>query len=291
MIIYPKISIVTPSYNQDEYLEQTILSVLDQNYPNLEYIIIDGGSTDASVNIIKKYEKYLHYWVSEKDNGMYEALNKGFSKSTGEVLCWINSDDIFFNESLFKVAEVFTQLKNINWVTGRCGYIDKDGNKTRVAQKKLYNQELLKSGFYKSPYSYLVNQNVVFWRRKLWSKVGGLNENLKCASDFVLWTKFANEAELYFIDYVFSAFRSHGENLTYRLGIYAEEAKPFITFNVLSLLKILSGKQYEANQIVEINNEYIITSEKLNPSYLKPLKIIRNIIVLYIKKILNWRMT
>jgi len=86
---YPKISIITPSYNQAEFLEETILSVLNQNYPNLEYMIIDGGSNDGSVEIIRKYEKYLTYWISEPDNGQYDAINKGFSRSTGDIMAWI----------------------------------------------------------------------------------------------------------------------------------------------------------------------------------------------------------
>ncbi len=93
---YPKISIVTPSFNHAQFLEETILSVITQNYPNLEYVIIDGGSTDGSVDIIKKYEKHLTYWVSEPDNGHGDALNKGFAKSTGEIMAWINSDDKYY---------------------------------------------------------------------------------------------------------------------------------------------------------------------------------------------------
>ena len=92
---YPKISIVTPSFNHAQFLEETILSVISQNYPDLEYIIIDGGSTDGSVEIIKKYEQYLTYWISEPDNGQSDALNKGFTRATGDIYGWLNSDDLY----------------------------------------------------------------------------------------------------------------------------------------------------------------------------------------------------
>ncbi len=107
---YPKISIVTPNLNQGKFLEETILSVLDQKYPNLEYIIIDGGSTDNSIDIIKKYEKNLFYWTSEKDNGMYEAIQKGFEKATGDIMAWINSDDLYHRNVFFVVAEIFSNF-------------------------------------------------------------------------------------------------------------------------------------------------------------------------------------
>lgn len=107
LIETPKISIITPSYNQAQYLEDTILSVIEQNYPNLEYIIIDGGSTDNSVEIIKKYEKYLSFWVSEKDSGQSDAINKGIEKCTGEIFNWINSDDCLERDSLMEVARLY----------------------------------------------------------------------------------------------------------------------------------------------------------------------------------------
>ena len=116
---YPKISIITPSYNQGQYIEQTICSVLDQKYPNLEYIIIDGGSTDNTVEIIKKYEKHLKYWVSEKDRGQSHAINKGLEHCTGDIFNWINSDDYYLPNALFKIAEIFVNNTHANLVVAK----------------------------------------------------------------------------------------------------------------------------------------------------------------------------
>jgi glycosyltransferase involved in cell wall biosynthesis len=107
---FPKISIVTPSFNQGNFIEQTILSIIKQDYPNLEYIIIDGGSTDNTLDVIKKYEKYLKYWVSEPDNGQSHALNKGFSIATGEIYAYINSDDCLYPGTLLEVAKAFNNF-------------------------------------------------------------------------------------------------------------------------------------------------------------------------------------
>ena len=117
---YPKISIVTPSYNHGQYIEQTILSVINQNYPNLEYIIIDGGSTDNTVDIIKKYEEKITYWISEKDNGQSHALNKGIAKCTGDIFNWINSDDYFEDGTFYKLANHFTINNRVTSVSGWC---------------------------------------------------------------------------------------------------------------------------------------------------------------------------
>ncbi len=144
---WPKISIVTPSYNQAEFLERTILSVLNQNYPNLEYIIIDGGSTDGSVEIIKKYEKYLSYWVSEKDRGQAHALNKGFEKATGDLVGWQNSDDIYLPGAFRKVAEVYRNNPNYDVYFGNIYFIAEEDNIIRDLKFSPLRQELIKKGY------------------------------------------------------------------------------------------------------------------------------------------------
>ncbi len=116
--ILPKISIITPSYNQGEFVEETIRSILLQNYPNLEYIIIDGFSDDNTINIIQKYDRWISYWVSEKDNGQSDAINKGMSRATGDILCWLNSDDYFEPSVLWKIADAFSDCDYNKIVTG-----------------------------------------------------------------------------------------------------------------------------------------------------------------------------
>ncbi len=203
----PKISIITPSLNQDEYLEETILSVLDQNYPDLEYIIIDGGSSDNSVEIIRKYEGRLKFWVSEKDKGHGDALNKGFSYSSGEIMAWVNSDDKYTPDSLSVVSEIFTKFPHIMWIVGRNSWWNSDGVTTRSARapKNIYD-------FLLGRYAW-IQQESVFWRRSLWEKAGGyINEDYKFMVDGELWTRFFLHAELYSVDSILSGYRIHSDN-------------------------------------------------------------------------------
>ena len=113
---WPKISIVTVSFNMADYIEDTILSVIGQEYPNLEYIIIDGGSTDGTVEIIKKYEPWIHYWISEPDKGMYDAIQKGFKVSTGDIMAYINSDDKYHYNAFFSAATIFTSNEDVDYL-------------------------------------------------------------------------------------------------------------------------------------------------------------------------------
>lgn len=208
--ILPKISIVTISFNQAKYLEKTINSVLDQNYPNLEYIIIDGGSTDGSVDIIKKYESKLSYWISEPDNGPYHAVEKGLNKCTGEIMAWINSDDFYLPGAFEKVAKIFNENPGVNWIRG-------------LAVEAKENDDLVKRITIPwcrwSKYRYLTNdfqfiqQESTFWRKKVWDEAGGkMDPSVRYAGDMELWSRFFRKEKLYTATVELAAFRLRGEN-------------------------------------------------------------------------------
>lgn len=219
----PKISIITPTFNGGKYLEETILSVLGQNYPNLEYIIIDGGSTDNSVEIIKKYESKLAYWVSEPDKGMYHALQKGFEKSTGELMAWINSDDMYHKNAFMSVAEIFSGIPQVNWLVGASTNYDEYGRTVFCNQSRAFS----KLDFLNNDYHW-IQQESVFWRRSLWEKVGAtLNIKLKYASDFELWSRFIQFGKLYVTHALIGGFRiSRNNQLSFEhYDEYIEEVK------------------------------------------------------------------
>lgn len=241
-MFYPKISIVTPNYNQADYLEQTILSVLNQGYSNLEYIIIDGGSTDGSIDIIKRYEDQLTYWISESDNGMYEAIQKGFDKSTGEIMAWINSDDMYHKNALFTIAEIFSTLADINWVVGTSTMYDKLGRTLYVE----HSRQFTKYDFYSSDF-FWIQQESCFWRRTLWNKVGAkLNGNLKYAGDFDLWLRFFRYDRLFVVNALIGGYRLRGINQISQNHIddYLNEAKKALEDEIISINDKMLLKRY-----------------------------------------------
>lgn len=219
---YPKISIVTPNYNGAMFLEQTIQSVLSQNYPNLEYIVIDGGSTDNSVEIIKKYETQLTYWVSEPDRGLYDAIQKGFNKSTGEIMAWINSDDLYHPKALFTVAEIF-DMKRVNWLQGIPSFFDEKGRTIAVEPLKRWS----KFDYYLGDFQW-IQQESVFWRRSLWEKSGSkMATEMKYAGDLELWLRFFRYDKLFVIKSLLGGFRMRSkEQLSLNfIEEYLEEAR------------------------------------------------------------------
>lgn len=211
-----RISIVTPSFNQFQYIEETINSVLSQDYPNLEYILMDGGSNDGSWDIIKKYEKSLHYCFCGPDQGQYDAINKGFQHSTGEIMAWLNSDDKYTPWAFQVVSEIFSNLPQVEWLTTLSPMI---WNASGAAVYCGHRGGYTRSGFMRGEnipgtcWFALgsIQQESVFWRRSLWEKAGGkLNLNYPLASDFELWARFYQHADLYTVAVPLGGFRLHG---------------------------------------------------------------------------------
>lgn len=200
---WPKITIVTPNYNYGHFLEATIRSVLLQGYPNLEYIIIDGGSTDNSVEIIKKYERWLTYWETGKDEGNYYAINKGFSKSTGEIMAWLNSDDMYFPWTFRTVATIMSELPNVEWLTSLLpGFWDWSGFCLDIGRASGYSKEIFLDTLR------MTQQESTFWRRNLWQKIGcNINTQYKFAADYDLWSRFFIYADLYGVNSPLGGFR------------------------------------------------------------------------------------
>ena len=228
---FPRISVVTPSFNQVRFLEATINSVLSQNYSNLEYIIIDGGSKDGSVDIIKKYEAYLHFWCSEPDHGQYDAINKGFSKSTGDILAWLNSDDMFLPWTFKTIAGIMSTFPKIEWLTTlQQGQWDWHGFFLGVKMIPGYSREAFLEGRYlpgmHSEAFGHVQQESTFWTHNLWNKVGAhLSTEYALASDFDLWARFYEHADLYGTPSPLGGFRSHiDQQSSTQPDLYLKEA-------------------------------------------------------------------
>ncbi len=210
-MLLPKITIVTPSFNQGKYLEDTILSVLGQGYPNLEYIIIDGGSTDGSVDIIRKYERQLAYWVSERDHGLYDGLQKGFAKSSGEIMAWLNADDKYHAKSLFTVVETFERFGQVKWLMGANTFWD-DAGRPFLYDDPPYGQRWSRLRLQLFD-GHFIQQESVFWRRELWDQAGGfIDQNQALASDFELWLRFFKYERLYSTSFMLGGFRFRAEN-------------------------------------------------------------------------------
>ncbi len=176
--IFPKISIITPSYNQAQFLERTIFSVLNQNYPNMEFIIIDGCSTDKSVEIIRRYERYLTFWVSEPDNGQADAINKGLRVAKGDVLVWQNSDDIFLPDTFYKIAKILKSKKDADLIFGNIYLID---SFDRIVNEFRFVPFSLNDLLY---LDWNIGSQAAFWSRGIMDRIGMLREDISTCFDY-----------------------------------------------------------------------------------------------------------
>lgn len=249
---YPKISIVTPSYNQGKYIEQTIQSVLNQNYPNLEYIIIDGGSTDETVEIIKKYEHKIHYWVSEPDKGQTDAINKGFDKCTGEIFNWINSDDFYEPNTFSKISNLFFNNPLVNIICGKeWGFED-----LNPASKTLHKGSIIKNNIFETIRIGIIDQPCTFFRLTSISLFFPLDISLKYVMDKELWWKYLlkyGQSHILKVEDVFTHFRLHQQSKT---------------VNDASLFE-LEFKRLEFSLFLQLDAPYILKNQL--PQHIKPI--------------------
>ncbi len=214
------VALVTPSFNQKGYLEAALSSVLMQNCPALSYAVVDGASTDGSADVVQSFAGRLAWSVSEKDAGQYDAINKGFRQVTGEVMGWLNSDDLHCPWALAVVTEIFSQFPEVEWLTTRFPLRwDSAGRATNCSDVRGYARGAFArgeycggtEGFFAAP----IQQESTFWRKSLWERTGAkVSTEYGGAGDFELWCRFAKEAELYAVNVPLAGFRLHGEQQT-----------------------------------------------------------------------------
>ena len=278
---YPTISIVTPSYNQGAYLEKTILSVLDQEYPNIEYIVIDGGSTDKSPDIIKKYEKHLKYWVSEQDRGQSHAINKGFSHATGDLLAWLNSDDYYMRGVLRTFATMAITNPEASVFVGSGRVIDETGNilcyvepPQPITIETLYRW--MNGGDFMQPSS--------IFRRTAWERVGPLDENVHIALDVDLWLRMAKAGcRFVSIDSLLSTALRHENAKTTAF-------KHFMVIDCAIVVMRHGGENAARSYLEDVAARLAYSEQNLNKILNNPvIRLLAPAIKLFVKPAVRWR--
>ena len=239
---YPKITIITPSYNQGQYIEATIQSILGQNYPYLEYLIFDGGSNDNTVPILKKYDEQITYWESKKDKGQTHAINKGFEKASGEIITWINSDDVLMPNVLFEIAKVFNEtIAEVGVIHGASiPFNDKKEYEPDYGFIPCTKERCLAGMAFPQPASFI--------RKKYWDSLHPIAENLHFGMDYELFSKLSLVCEFKHIDLVISKNRLHvnSKTLSNQMGFYFDWHQVFCQrlkdLNLKELSKLLEDK-------------------------------------------------
>lgn len=202
----PLVSVITPSFNQGDYIEKTIKSVLNQDYPNIEYVVIDGGSTDNTVAILKKYDKKIR-WISEKDKGQADAINKGIRMAKGEIVAWLNSDDIFLPGAVRKVVDCFRRHPNVKMVYGKAYFIDTAGKIVGRYPTEPFDCERL------AMFNFICQPSAFFMRDAFYG-AGGLDVGLHYGLDYDLWIRIARKFQVRYLPELLSCYRLHETSKT-----------------------------------------------------------------------------
>ena len=271
----PKITIVTPSFNQGQYIEETIRSILLQGYPNLEYIVIDGGSTDETVEILTKYDKFITFWVSERDAGQSDAINKGLARATGEVFNWINSDDILASNTLWELANAFLKNPTAHAVCGYYFFMGDNVPKTSKQRLAIFTEleKTLASG--------TMSQPSLFWRMSVIRDLKVVNTHLNYTMDWEMWHRFwlcVDAPKVVLIETVLAHFRWHdtSKSVSSLVGFHGEQMNllgliikkfPARFHRFTAEMDKKTPPQYLAeNQIIYDHAHYFWQFNRLNPT-------------------------
>ena len=241
MEMHPKISIITPSLNQGDFIEQTILSVLSQDYPDLEYLVMDGGSSDNTLSILKKYTGKVT-WISEADKGQTHAINKGLRRATGSIVGYLNADDLLLPGTLKKVVEAFINHPQTWWITGKCRIVDEENNEIRRPITVYKNILLSLHSFSLLLMANYISQPATFWRREALESTGYLDEDLHYVMDYEYWLRLYSRYPPVFIPEYLAVFKIHRNSKTTSTGhkdIYVDEEKIVVGRYVRSRLQML----------------------------------------------------
>ena len=231
----PRISIITPSYNQGQYIEQTIQSILSQDYPDLEYLVVDGGSSDNTIDILKRYEDQLS-WTSGKDRGQTHAINMGFQQTSGDVISFINSDDCLETGALHKVGKFFLNHPHAYWVTGKCRIVDRNDHEIRKIITVYKNFWLEFHDCQILKVINFISQPATFWRRQVNIEIGDLDEKLVYTMDYDYWLRISKRYELNFLNSYLARFRIH------------PQSKSGLSFSGLFDAEYLTAKEHVSSQ-------------------------------------------
>jgi len=204
----PLVSVITPSFNHVNFIEATIRSVLEQDYSRIEYLVVDGGSDDGTVDVIKKYANRLAWWVSEDDRGQTDAINKGFANARGDILAWLNSDDTYEPGAISAAVKYLNENPDVGLVYGDCNFINEAGKLIGKFNAAQTDYRLLRRGYVHIP------QQTMFFRRELWEQVGPLDPSFYFAMDYDLWIRIAARSKLKYIPETWANFRIHTSGKT-----------------------------------------------------------------------------